>query len=246
MNSAIGLIPARMESTRLPGKPLVDICGMPMILHVWHRCKLARVLDDVAVVTDSLDIRDVVEAAGGNVIMTSSDHETGSDRLAEAAQNLDFDIVVNIQGDEALVDPGHIDLATNMLKSEQDASIGLLVAPYFKRKLPSDIKVVLDLNGMVLYMSRSDIPSDSRQPAPALLKAYHIVPFRREFLIHFASLAQGYLERIEKIEYMRVLEHGFKIFTLKVETAAISVDTIEDLDIVRHAMMSDPFHKSYT
>lgn len=245
MSKTIGLIPARMESMRLPGKPLVDICGMPMILHVWQRCRMAQKLDDVAVVTDSDEIRRVVESVGGRVIMTSSHHETGSDRLAEAALHLDHDIVVNIQGDEALVDPVHIDTATDLLASDSEARIGLLVTPYYKRNSPSDIKVVVNLSGDVIYMSRTDIPSDSRQHEPPLLKAYHIVPFRRDFLLKFAELTKGNLEQIEKIEYMRVLEHGYTIVTARVDSAAISVDTVEDLEYVRKTMASDPAFSRY-
>ncbi len=243
----VGLIPVRMESTRLPGKPLVDIAGLPMVIHVYKRSLLAKSLDDVYVVTDSSEIKSIVEDYGGKVLMTRSEHETGTDRIAEAAENLDCDIVVNIQGDEALLRPEDIDKVVDLLLKDESINIAMLAIPFQKYNSPSDIKIVLDENDYIMYFSRADIPSDARTENPPLTKAYHIVPFKKEFLMKFSSWGKSALEKIEYIEYMRVLEKGYKIKVYHVNDNAISVDTKEDLEYVRSAMKTDKFFpKLYT
>jgi len=241
----VAIIPARIESSRLPRKALADICGMPMIVHVFKRCLLAESLDDVYVATDSPEIRKEVEKHGGKVIMTSPAHETGTDRIAEAAESLDADIIVNVQGDEALVNPAYIDKVVSALHEDQDINVGILVNPFTKRNSTSDIKVVLNQYGDVMYLSRSDIPSDARVDNPSLLKAYHIVPFRKHFLLEYASWEKGELEQIELNEYLRILERGHRIRAVRVESDAVSVDTEEDLIFVREEMQKDQLVKSY-
>ena len=241
----IAIIPARLESSRLPGKALLDICGFPMIVHVFRRCEFAESLDEVFVATDNDEIRQVVEQYGGKVIMTSSHHENGTERIVEAANNIDADIVVNVQGDEALVNPTYIDKAVDALYETPDLNVSILVNPYEKRLSPSDIKVVLNEYDDVMYFSRADIPSDARVDNPPLLKAYHIVPFRKDFLLRYAGWEKGKLERIEFNEYLRILEKGYKIRAVRVDSDAVSVDTEEDLDNVRNAMISDSIFKKY-
>ena len=241
----IAIIPARLESSRLPGKALLDICGLPMIGHVFKRCEFAESLDEVFVATDNDEIRQVVEQYGGKVIMTSSHHENGTERIVEAAKNMDADIVVNVQGDEALVNPTYIDKAVDALYENPDLNVSILVNPYEKRLSPSDIKVVLNEYDDVMYFSRADIPSDARVDNPPLLKAYHIVPFRKDFLLQYAGWEKGKLERIEFNEYLRILEKGYKIRAVRVDSDAVSVDTEEDLDNVRNAMISDSIFKKY-
>lgn len=241
----IAIIPARLESSRLPGKALLDICGLPMIVHVFKRCEFAESLDEVFVATDNDEIRQVVEQYGGKVIMTSSHHENGTERIVEAANNIDADIVVNVQGDEALVNPTYIDKAVDALYENPDLNVSILVNPYEKRLSPSDIKVVLNEYDDVMYFSRADIPSDARVDNPPLLKAYHIVPFRKDFLLQYACWEKGKLERIEFNEYLRILEKGYKIRAVRVDSDAVSVDTEEDLDFVRNAMISDSIFKKY-
>jgi 3-deoxy-manno-octulosonate cytidylyltransferase (CMP-KDO synthetase) len=194
----VGLIPARLESSRLPKKALVDICGLPMIVHVYHRTRLARSLSDVFVATDSDEIRHVVEAHGGHVIMTRTTHQTGTDRIAEAAASL-----------------------------------------------PSDIKVVTNTRGDILYLSRSDIPSSARTAAPPMLKGYHVLAFRKPFLLQFASWTPGPLETIEFIEHLRILERGASFRAVTVESSAVSVDTADDLEYVRAQMASDDLVHTY-
>jgi len=242
---AIAILPARLESSRLPRKALKDICGLPMIVHVFKRCLLSKKLDEVYVATDSFEIKEVVEKYGGKVIMTSSKHETGTDRIAEAALKLDAEIIVNIQGDEALVDPKYIDKVTNELIENPDINVGILVNSFSKKDSPSDIKVVLNKYNDVMYLSRSDIPSGSRLNNPPMLKAYHIVPFRKKFLLEYAQMDRGSLEKIEFNEYVRILENGERIRAVYVESDAVSVDTPEDLQYVREVMPNDLWFHQY-
>ena len=242
---AIAILPARLKSSRLPQKALKDICGLPMIVHVFKRCLLSKTLDEVYVATDSFEIKEVVEKYGGKVIMTSSKHETGTDRIAEAALELDAEIIVNIQGDEALVNPKYIDRVTNELIENPDINVGILVNSFSKKDSPSDIKVVLNKNNDVMYLSRSDIPSGSRQNNPPMLKAYHIVPFRKKFLLEYAQMDRGSLEKIEFNEYVRILENGERIRAVYVESDAVSVDTPEDLQSVREVMPHDLWFQQY-
>ena len=242
---AIAILPARLESSRLPRKALKDICGLPMIVHVFKRCLLSKKLDEVYVATDSFEIKEVVEKYGGKVIMTSSKHETGTDRIAEAALELDAEIIVNIQGDEALVNPKYIDRVTNELIENPDINVGILVNSFSKKDSPSDIKVVLNKNNDVMYLSRSDIPSGSRLNNPPMLKAYHIVPFRKKFLLEYAQMDRGSLEKIEFNEYVRILENGERIRAVYVESDAVSVDTPEDLKYVREVMPYDLWFHQY-
>lgn len=241
----VALIPARLQSSRLQRKALADIHGLPMIVHVYKRCLLAKHLDDVYVATDSEEIREAVESHGGRVIMTSTVHETGTDRIAEAAGKLDAGIVVNVQGDEALVNPEYIDRVVDALYNDPSVDVAILVNPFGKRHSPSDIKVVLNELGDVMYLSRADIPSDARTPNPPLLKAYHIVPFRKEFLLRYAAWEKCALEQIEFNEYLRILEKGYRIRAVRVESDALSVDTIEDLEYVRGKMLTDPYYLRY-
>lgn len=237
----VAIIPSRLESTRLPNKALADIHGMPMILHVYYRALLAKLVDEVYVATDSTQISDTITNIGGKVILTSSEHLCGSDRVAEAAKQTDADIIINVQGDEALLNPSHVSAAAGILIDDPSVDIGILVNDFSKSHSTSDIKVVLDLMGNVMYFSRSDIPYSENN----FLKAYHIVPFRSAFLQKYTSLPRSPLEIIESNEYLRVLQHGIKMRALKVESSAISVDTFTDLELVRKKMKNDPFFCSY-
>jgi len=241
----VAIIPARLESSRLPNKALVDILGLPMIVHVFKRCLMARSLDSVYVATDNDKIRKTVERYGGKVIMTSPDHQTGTDRIAEAAQHIEADIIVNVQGDEALVNPVHIDKAVTGLTISPNANVSILVNPFNKKNSTSDIKTVLNKRDEVMYFSRSDIPSDARTIEPKMLKAYHIVPFRKNFLLRYAQWEKTELEQIEFNEYLRILENGYKIQAVHVESDAVSVDTYDDLDFVIKKMKKDKLFNKY-
>lgn len=241
----IGMIPARLQSSRLPEKALIDIMGLPMVIHTCKRAQLAKNLNDVYLVTDNDLIRKAGESHNIKVLMTGTHHQSGSDRLAEACQYVDCDIVVNIQGDEPLVDPDHIDAIIKPLMTDDEIKIAVGVTPYEKKNSPSDIKAVLDLEGNIMYCSRNDLPSDARTPAIEMLKMCFIVPFRKEFLLQYAAWPQTPLEKIEFNEYLRVLEHGVKMRGVKINNAKISVDTIDDLELIRKLMEADEIKEAY-
>ncbi len=244
--TVIGMVPARLESSRLPRKALADIAGLPMVVHTCKRAALARRLDAVYLATDSEEIRDVAARHGVDVIMTGSHHATGSDRLAEAVDSVQADVTVNIQGDEPLVDPEHIDAIVDAVAGDPALNVALGVCPFDKRNSPSDIKAVLDLDDNVLYCSRADLPSDARSEVNVFWKMCFIVAFRTPFLKRFAAWAPTPLERIEYNEYLRILEHGERIRAVRTKHAAVSVDTPEDLAIVRALMEHDAWRKRYT
>jgi len=241
----VGMVPARLQSSRLPEKALIDLGGMPMVIHTCKRAQLAKSLDEVYLVTDSEVIKQTGEYYSVRVVMTGTHHQTGSDRLAEACQRVDCDIVVNIQGDEPLVNPEHIDAIIAPLLNDSDLQISVGVTPYKKKNSSSDIKAVLDLDGNIMYCSRTDLPSDARTSVKELLKMVFIVPFKKSFLLQYTSWGPTPLEQIEYNEYLRVLEHGVKIRAVKVEDAKISVDTPEDLEEVSRLMLEDQLRFKY-
>jgi len=241
----VGIIPVRLKSSRLPQKALLEIEGLPMILHTYKRALLSKNLDAVYVATDSEKIKSIIEAEDGQVIMTGSHHQTGSDRIAEAARRINAEIIVNIQGDEPLLDPFHVDKVVQPLLDQKDVQVAVLVMPYSQRGRLSDIKAVLDLNDDILYCSRADLPSDARCKADTMWKMCFIVPFRKDFLLQYSSWQQTPLEKIEFNEYLRILEKGFKIRAVKADFAQISVDTPEDLEIVREKMKADLIKQRY-
>ncbi len=241
----VGIIPARLKSTRLADKALIDIEGLPMVVHVLKRAQLSKVLQEVYVATDNEQIKAAVEAHGGRVIWTSSHHQTGTDRLAEAAQNMDAEIIVNVQGDEPLLDPEHIDAVVKPLLDDHDLQVSAIVTPYTLKNSPSDIKAVLDVNNNIMYCSRIDLPGDARTPVSMMWKMSFIIPMRKEFLIQFAAWGPSPNEKIEFIEHLRIIEHGIKFRAVPVKDAHISVDTPDDLEKVRALMKNDIVKNRY-
>lgn len=250
----IGIIPARMGSSRLPGKPLADISGIPMIGHVYHRCKMASVLDELYIATCDDEIVDYVKSIGGNVVLTSPKHERASDRTEEALlkiediNNIKSDIVVMIQGDEPLVTPDMIDSAVQPLLTESDILVTNLMSEIINQNDwydPNEIKVVVDKDSNALYFSREPIPSDKKYNGG--IKAYKqicIIPFRRDCLINFSKLEPTMLEIVESIDMNRFLENGIKVKMILSENT-ISVDTIDDLNRVELLMKKDKLYKKY-
>ncbi len=241
----VGIIPARLKSTRLADKALIDIEGLPMVVHVLKRAELSSVLDEVYVATDSEEIKAAVTHHGGRVIWTSAHHQTGTDRLAEAAKDMDADIIVNVQGDEPLLDPSHINHVVEPLLDDPSLQVSALVTPYAVKNSPSDIKAVLDLNNNIMYCSRADLPGDARRPAETMWKMSFIIPMRKQFLMQFAAWGPSPNEKIEFIEHLRIVEHGIKFRAVVVDHAHISVDTQEDLLKVRELMKTDTVKKQY-
>jgi len=234
----VALIPARYASTRFPGKPLVELAGRPMIEHVYRRAAAAARVDAVAVATDDLRIAEAVAAFGGHAVMTGAHHESGSDRIAEAAQQLVCDVIVNVQGDEPLISPEAIDAAVAPLVSESSVVMSTLAAPLGDPRDADDpnvVKVVLDQQGDALYFSRASIPY-LRTAGAVPLRHIGLYAYRRAFLLQFAGWPRTPLEQAESLEQLRVLEHGFRIRTVVTPYESIGVDTPDDLTRVRAAL----------
>lgn len=244
MTSIVAIIPSRLESHRISKKPLADIAGLPMIAHVYLRARLSPILEDVWVATDSEEIKQTVESYGGKAIITSDSHANGTERIAEAAAEINADYIVLVNGDEALLNPDHIETSYKIL-ADSDAHASLLVNSFSKINSPSDFKVVLNLKNEVMYISRGDIPCDARNPVESRLKAYHIMTFKREFLNVYARLEKSPMEAIEDHEHLRIIENGYKIIASRVDFSAVSVDTEEDLAFTRNTMPNDPFFQKY-
>lgn len=236
-SGVVAIIPARFGSTRFPGKPLADIDGKPMIRHVYERAVGVPSVDRVLVATDDRRIAEVVRSFGGEVVLTRSDHPSGSDRVAEVAAGLSEDIVLNIQGDVPLLDPGMAEAAIAALEVP-DAAIGTVRAPLRDRQEaenPNVVKVVCDLAGYALYFSRAPIPAwrDGGRPDVPWFRHIGIYAYRRPALLELAALPPTSLERAEKLEQLRALEHGWRIRVADCEVESVEVDTPGDLERVR-------------
>ena len=243
--NVVAVIPARFASSRLPGKPLARIQDRPMILHVYQRALNIPGIDHVVVATDDRRIEECVETAGGKAFMTDPDHTSGTDRIAEAARRLKLsgdDVVVNIQGDQPLLDPQPVPAIVNMLLEKTQFDVTTPVCPLDPQDAlnPNRVKVVTDRNSMALYFSRAPIPY--RRDADDLpgelaghcyLRHLGLYAYRQNFLQTFVALPPGILEQIEQLEQLRVIENGYSIGVTKVTDAPLEVDTPEDLDAVR-------------
>jgi 3-deoxy-manno-octulosonate cytidylyltransferase (CMP-KDO synthetase) len=241
------VIPARLGSTRLPGKPLADLGGRPMIAHVHARASQARRADLVIVATDDVRIADAVRAAGGDARMTRSDHPTGLDRVAEVSEGLTADIVVNVQGDEPLLDPALIDRLVEALEADTGAEIATAVTPIrdaAERHDPNVVKVVRDARDYALYFSRAPIPYGSPDgggaPEGLWLRHVGVYAFRRRVLALLAAVAPDPLERAESLEQLRALRLGLPIKLVEVVHHAGGVDTPCDLERVRGQLVPAP------
>jgi 3-deoxy-manno-octulosonate cytidylyltransferase (CMP-KDO synthetase) len=240
----IGVIPARYTSTRLPGKPLIKINGMEMISHVYNRAIMSTILDDVIVATDDERILDLIRSIGGRAEMTKSTHKNGTERTYEISTKVKGDVYVVINGDEPLLNPEYIDTSVNALLSSK-AEVAILYNKFYKRQSPADFKVVVNNKSEVMYISRSDIPFNHKSTDDFLFKAYHIMSFSRESLKLYVGLEQTRLDRLESHELIRLLEHGYKIQGVEVDSEAISVDTKQDLKYVISMMKKDHLSKEY-
>jgi 3-deoxy-manno-octulosonate cytidylyltransferase (CMP-KDO synthetase) len=229
------VIPSRYAATRLPGKPLVNLAGKPMVQRVYEQAKLAQTVHKVLVATDDQRIVDAVLAFGGEARMTRSDHRTGTERIAEVAAHEPGDVFVNVQGDEPLIDPVAIDTAVAALLEDPPAQIATVTTPI--RHVPdimdpNVVKTVLDFDSNALYFSRAPVPwvRDTQQKVHVKYwKHLGLYVFQRDALLEYPTLPQGELEKIEQLEQLRWLENGWKIRVAEVEHDAVSVDVPEDV-----------------
>jgi len=234
MKKILCVIPARYESTRFPGKPLALICNKPMIQWVYEKCMRAESISDVIVATDDIRIKETVLGFGGNAVMTS-DCKCGTDRVYEASRDLEYDIIINVQGDEPLMDPKVID---ELAHSFDDCSV---VAATVKTRITdltelddiNVVKVITDVHGNAIYFSRYPIPynRDSKKTVE-YYKHIGIYGYTKEFLNKFVKLGNGYLEEIENLEQLRILENGYKIKVVETDYISHGVDIPEHISVI--------------
>ncbi|MCK4999540.1 MAG: 3-deoxy-manno-octulosonate cytidylyltransferase [Anaerohalosphaera sp.] len=233
MNSIV-VIPARYDSSRFPGKVLANETGKFLVEHTYERALCAKSVRQVIIATDSDKVMAACETFGAKCVMTSVDHQSGTDRIAEAVAGLDVDIVVNLQADEPEIDSGCIDMLVGLLVDNPDADVATLVAGFDDAgdvSNPNIVKVVCDNSGMAIYFSRSVIPYDRDNGGVGDVSEYlrhlGIYAYRKDFLLKYTQLAQSRLEKLEKLEQLRVIENGYNIITGKVAHAWAGIDTAE-------------------
>lgn len=233
--TTIGVIPARFRSTRFPGKVLALINGKPMIEHVWRQASQCRELDRLLIACDHDEVFKTARAFGAQVVMTSPDHPSGSDRIAEAIGSLPCELVVNIQGDEPFIEPKVIDALVVALKNDAAASVATVIKEIRSDddiRNPNVVKVVIDRNRYALYFSRSVIPYDRNAQRPSGLRYFKhlgLYAYRKDFLMSYKDWPKSMLEATEQLEQLRILEAGHKIKTIETDCESLAVDTPEDL-----------------
>jgi 3-deoxy-manno-octulosonate cytidylyltransferase (CMP-KDO synthetase) len=241
MSKAVGIIPARWNSTRFKGKPLHLIADKPLLRHVWERCRRARSLDSLIIATDDMRIANSAFEWGAEVALTSPNHQSGTDRIAEVARKAkEFTLIMNIQGDEPLVDPHLIDRLVGKLRSDREIEIVTAAHPFQNpadASSPHQVKVVIDLCGNALYFSRFAIPfSRNRTDRVMYLRHQGIYGFRRATLLQFVRWKSTPLERAESLEQLRALENGVKVHVLITKHGSPGVDTPADAKALEPAL----------
>jgi len=253
---AIAIIPARMESSRFPGKPLALIHGIPMIGHCYYRTKMCNDLIDTYVATCNQEIFDYIESIGGKAIMTKSSHERATDRTAEALLKIEkklgyeVDVVVMVQGDEPMTTPGMISLSLKPFNENSTVNVVNLMAnieSIEEFEDANEVKVVVDKNNDAIYFSREPIPSRKKGFSDVpMLKQVCVIPFKREYLLKFNDMKETELEKIESIDMLRIIENGDKVKMIYSNDGSFSVDTKEDLNNVIRKMSDDKLMNSYS
>lgn len=243
----IGLIPTRLNSTRLPLKALLPINDIPLVIHTYKRAKLSKKLDDVYICCDDKKIKNVAEKYGAKVIMTSKNHNNGTERINEAYSKIkkEYDFVVDIQGDEPLISPYHIDKVINFHLKNSKYDIILPTLQIKPTTNTNIIKVLLNNNKEVLYLSRGDLPLEFKRNKNKSLKHLSIISFKPKALEKFAMSKKTYLESVEDIELLRALEIGLKIKSIKLSGDSFSVDVFDDYKKASLKMSKDKFFKIY-
>ena len=237
---AIGIIPARYGSTRFEGKVLKDLCGKPVIQHVYERAKKAKTLDDLIIAADDDRIIKTVEGFGGKVVFTSKSHSTGTDRLTEVVNAIDVRIVVNIQGDEPLINPLIIDDLVRTMQSDPKIVMATVVKKSYSEeefKSPDVVKAIVNDDNFALYFSRSPIPTFLKpDPENYFYKHIGIYAYLKDFLFTFKKFPVSYLETHEHLEQLRALENGYQIKAIETKFETVGVDTPEDLTLAREIL----------
>jgi len=243
----LGLIPSRMGSKRLPAKALLPISGLPLVIHTYRRANLSKYLNKILICTDSKKILSTAKKYKSKATLTSPYHLNGTERIAEAyiKESKKYDFVVDIQGDEPLISPYHIDEIIKFHSKHKDVDI---VLPTLKIKFPDNpniVKVVTNKKNEVMYLSRSKIPFEAKSKSKYFFKHLSIISFKPEALLKFAKSKQTNLEKIEDIELLRALEIGLKIKTINLKGDSFSVDVAEDYRRAKDRMNKDKFFKFY-
>jgi 3-deoxy-manno-octulosonate cytidylyltransferase (CMP-KDO synthetase) len=243
VQKAVAIIPARYDSTRFPGKPLATLHGKTIIQRVFEQVSASKLIDSAFIATDDKRIYDAANNFGGSVIMTSPDHVCGTDRIAEAARDIECDIIINVQGDEPFIRPEMIDDTVKMLRDDKKASMSTLAVKIKNREdmvSPHVVKVVMDSDGYALYFSRSPVPYyrdcwenleniSFDEKKNVMYKHIGIYGFRKDVLINFTTMEKSWLEGVEKLEQLRALASGIKIKVKETQYDTFGIDTIEDL-----------------
>ena len=238
MSKTVAIIPCRYQSSRLPGKPLKEICGLPMYFHVYTQALKCNELDDVLVATDDLRIRDSCIKHGVPVVMTSSNCVTGTDRVAEAVQLISCDIVVNVQGDEPMIDPESIDRVVRGIKNKSGifaTNAYTIINDISDIENPHIVKAVISNDDKALMFSRSPIPYKKNQP-PIYRRQLGLYAFTKKTLLMFPKLRMGEIEQSEDVEMLRIIENGHVLKMVEVAKNSVAVDTLDDLLYVRSIM----------
>lgn len=228
----LGVIPVRYNSSRLPGKPLIPLRGKPLIQRVYERASKSKFLNRLMVATDDQRIKDKVKDFGGEVVLTSQKPRTGSDRVAEAVRNLNYDLILNIQGDEPFLKPQMLDQLINFMQKNKNVQMGTLAKKvkdkdFFKN--PDRVKVVMDKNGNAIYFSRFSIPFQRKKEKINYYEHIGVYAFRKKFLSKYSQLKQTPLEKSESLEQLRVLENGYRIKVLLTKYGSKSINSYVDL-----------------
>jgi 3-deoxy-manno-octulosonate cytidylyltransferase (CMP-KDO synthetase) len=246
MKRILGIIPSRLESSRLPKKPLHEVFGLPLIAHVYKRASMSKMLTDLIVATDSAEIVQLVEAHGGKAMLTDINHKNGTERMAEViAKYPDYDYYTLINGDEILLNPASIDVSIQTLLDNEYADASILAVPFKRENSASDFKIVCNVKNEVMYISRNDIPSAARNAVEHRLKAYHLMTFKPKTVLDYSQMEKTPLEKIEDHEHLRLLEHGYKIICKVVNDNCISLDMPTDIPIIEAYLKEDDTYKLY-
>lgn len=233
--NVVGVIPARYSSTRFEAKVLADILGKPMLQHVWERARQALVLDDLIIACDDERIANAAGGFGAKVVMTAKAHSCGTDRICEVVNPLEVDIVINIQGDEPLIHPTMIDNVAQALIDDKSLSIATVMKAIEEPEVindPNVVKVVIDKDNFAIYFSRAAIPFQAKNSAiklPVYFKHIGLYGYTKDFLFTYKNLPVSYLERVECLEQLRVLEEGYKVKVIETKYDTIGVDTPQDI-----------------